>query len=1134
MNAMNRYRRLARNGDILIRRVHNRVGIFLLALGLIGLMSPLMSGPAWAQTAGATVSGTVTDASGAVIPGCQLIITNTATGVTTSVAADAQGFYTAPNLIPGNYKITATAPGFSTEVNSGITLEVGAKVLQNLVLKVGVTTETVQVTTGSPSVELSSSTIGNVVSRAAVVDLPLNGRSWTDLSALQTGVATVTTQAQFDNAGDAAARANKGYGAQFSVGGARPTQNNYRIDGISVNDYANGAPANVAGQTAGVDAIEEFSVLTTNYTAEYGLTSGGVINAITRSGTNDLHGSAYEFIRNSALDAKNYFDPVGKIPGFRRNQFGGSIGGPIRKERTFFFANYEGLRQFQGVTIVNIVPSQAARGGTICSNPALALSTSPCTPTTVTVNPNAATYLAFYPLPNAGLLPTGHGDTGFFDLADPQNISDDFFTTRIDHKISEKDQIHGSYMFGRSPFTFPDAFNIVVLGFDSNRQSLSIEETHIFSSSLVNTARVGAFRQYEDGNKAVSVNNPLASDMSLGSDPGFDAARVSISGITQFSGGANAFGPQNRAPTNYQFYDDASLTRGKHSLKFGFALERQDFNFTQQPLAGTWSFGSLTSYLTNAPTSYSSAAVLKASAERGLRDTVLGGYVQDDWSWRPNVTFNLGFRYEMETNPTEVNGLYASLVNPTDVTPRVGVPFFQSNPTLRNAEPRVGFVWDPFNNGKTSVRGGFGFFDVLPLAYQWPRSMSGFAPFQVAEAASNAALLKGTFYNGVQPLLLPSTQSVQYTQQNPGRSYVMQRNFSLQRELVSNLTATVTYVGSGGRHLPFLVADLNGVVPTLTQYGYLYPNPIGSGKKINPNWGEIQGQEYIGSSSYNSLQAQLIKRVSHGIQFQASYTWGRSLDNSSTTVSSNDFNNSIRNPLFFAQPLLQALSDFNVSHAFVLNAIWKIPQEKSLHGIADKLVNGYQFSAIYKAVDGLPFTPTFGTGGNVAGFNNTASIQNDYPDRVAGPGCHSATHPQNPNGYINLNCFSLPTAPDMAFWTANCDHTSKVYGSPATTAPYPICLNLLGNAGRNTLIGPGLSDLDFSLFKNNYFEKGNLNVQFRWEVFNILNRPNFNPPTYGSTSDLYSAAGVPSGSAGVLTTTSTSSRQMQFALKFMF
>ena len=492
----------------------------------------------YAQVVGATLSGTVTDASGATVPNAQVTIKNLATGVDRVVSVDSAGFYTAPNLLPGNYEVRFSSSGFKTMVNSGVTLTVGAQQVLNASLQVGQMNQQVVVTTEAPTVELASSSLDAAVESPTIVGLPLNGRSWTDLAALQAGVAGIETQVNFGDSG----RGDRGFGAQLTISGSRPQQNNYRLNGISINDYANGGPGSVLGGNLGVDAIEEFSVLTSSYSAEYGKTSGGVVNAISRAGTNQFHGSAYEFMRNSALDARNFFDPS-KIPAFRRNQFGASAGGPIKKDRTFFFGDTEGIRQAKGVSRLDVVPSLAARGigangqrtvAVLCSlcptplplpasGPGAALQPDPTTHIDAGILP----WLGMYPSPNGPAV--GNGDVADFRFGH-RIVREDYFTTRVDHHLSQKDSIFATYMFDRTPFTSDEPLGVVLLGSITKRQIAAVEETHTFGPSLVNTVRFGYNRDYVNNNKAVKALNPLAADHSLATVPGQYAPRLSVSG----------------------------------------------------------------------------------------------------------------------------------------------------------------------------------------------------------------------------------------------------------------------------------------------------------------------------------------------------------------------------------------------------------------------------------------------------------------------------------------------------------------------------------------------------------------------------------------------------------------------------
>src|SRR5215475_6429879 len=460
-----------------------------------------------AQVTGATISGTVTDTSGRVIPDARIVITNTATSISRSLTTNADGFFTVPNLLAGSYDLSFSAPGFRTDVKKAIALTVGQAATLDLTMQVGAAIETVQVQTESADVELNSSHIGAVVNATTVRELPLNGRSWTDLAALQPGVSTIHTQPDFSAGTD---RGNRGFGQQLAISGARPQQNNYRLDGVSVNDYANGSPGSVLGGSLGVDAIQEFSVLTSNYSAEYGRTSGGVVNAITRSGTNQIHGSAYEFLRNSALDARNFFD-AGKIPPFKRNQFGGSLGGPIFRSKTFFFADFEAIRQSKGISSVTFVPSENAWNGLLCSDPGNAQN--PCTPTQISVDPSAAAYRTFYHLPNGGIL--DNGDTGIYNFAGQQIVDENFFTTRIDHNFSDKDSLFGTYLFDRTPYSSPDGTNNVLYLTKTSRQILAIEETHSFTQSLVNSVRLGWNHEVVNNNQNSTAINPDATRTDL-------------------------------------------------------------------------------------------------------------------------------------------------------------------------------------------------------------------------------------------------------------------------------------------------------------------------------------------------------------------------------------------------------------------------------------------------------------------------------------------------------------------------------------------------------------------------------------------------------------------------------------------
>ncbi len=896
--------------------------------------TPLFLVTAHAQVAGATLSGTVTDPSGGVLPQAAISIKNVATGVTRTSTTSAAGFYSVPNLLPGIYEVRAAAQGFSTELQTGITLTVGEQQVLDFTLRVGQASQTIVVTTEAPNVELASSSISAVVNSTTVRELPLNGRSWTDLAALQPGV-TAASQIQPDFAvgGD---RGNRGFGNQISVAGDRPEQNNYRLDGVSINDFNKAAPGSVLGGDLGVDAVQEFSVITSNVSAEYGRTSGGVINAITKSGTNAFHGSAYEFLRNDALDAANFFENAGGIKkaSFRQNQFGVGAGGPIRKDKLFIFSDYEGIRYSKGIPTSISVPSDNARKGILAAG---GTPPSPCPANSTLLDPNAnicvdksaALYLPFWP--NATSTPAG-SDTGTFTFSAPRIVTENFFTIRSDYKISDKDSLAATYLRDVTPYTSPDGLDAVLVSSATRRQIVSLEETHTFGPTLVNSVRGGFNREYEMNDVGASAINPLAKEPSLAaiSGPGIPqqyAAHVLVSGIDQFTGGVLGNTTALYGWNSFQGYDDAFWTHGTHSVKFGGGVEREQLNrLSHTDPSGVFSFNSLTDFLTNNPKRFTGEDFNSVRGQ-GLRQTIFGVYVQDDWRFRSNLTLNLGMRWEMATEIKDYRGGILNLANiATDAMPLCGTfitgcapggPLF-GNSTLHNFEPRAGFAWDPFHNGKTAVRGSFGVFDILPLAYEVIAAATKQAPFVSAGSINNPG--QGTFYKGAFPLLTPKTAGSSHVERYAHRSYVMQWNLNIQRQLAGNLTVMAGYVGSRGVHEPFRVDDADIVLPTLSKYGWLFPKLDAVGNlyvpgvcnqsdinalvgdpsscsppsKINPHsFGSIAQLQFEGNSYYHALEVAVQKPMSHGVQFQTSFTWGKSMDTGSAAGHGDQFSNSI-------------------------------------------------------------------------------------------------------------------------------------------------------------------------------------------------------------------------------------------------
>src|ERR1700675_2579023 len=929
----------------------------------------------FAQVAGGTISGSVRDSSGRVIAGAQVAVQNSETAILRSVDADNEGIYTAPNLVPGTYAISASEEGFQTVMRSGVNVTVGSEQVIDFKLRPGGVKTKIEVSGKPPAIQLASSTLEVTENSTTVRELPLNGRDWTTLAQLQPGVGGVyqlplVLRKQ---------RANRGLGMQLSIGGGRPQGNNYRLDGISINDYSNGGPGSVLGVLLGVEAVQEFSVVTNCAPSSYGRTSGGVINTITRSGTNELHGSVYEFLRNSAFDARNFFDATPSPPPFRRNQFGADAGGPIIKSKLFLFADYEGIRQLLSTTTVDIVPSAAARTGHLTSG-------------TVSVDPRVEPYLALYPLPNGPVT----GDTGLFTLSTPQNTNEDFFTSRADYTIGKSDSLFGTYMFDNGKTEGPDSFNNNIIGTLSRRQAAALEETHSFGAHMANSARLGFSRVVSQAAKSLKAINPVTADTSLGFLPGQPMGTITNSQLSSFPGGFGAVGEFDYHYNSYQFYDDAFATSGTHFLKFGFAFENiRDNELGKTSPLGQFVFGSLSAFLQDQPTSFN-APILSGITPRNLRQSIYAGYVMDNWKARTHLTVSLGLRYEAATVPSEAQGKLSNLPSLTSTTPRLGDPFF-SNPTKLDFEPRVGFAWDPLGNGKTSIRSGFGIFDNLPLPYLFAVTSLLSAPF--FELGDLTTLPQGSFPSGAFPLLTTPTLRYAYIQPNPPRSYDMEWNLNIQQSIARETVLQVGYTGSRGVHLPYFTNNFDMVLPTLTPQGYVWPV---NGTPLNPNVGQISGTMWNSDSIFHALEVQVTRQLNKGLQAAVSYTWGKIIDSGSASGNRDTFANSSPR-LFFDATNGRGLADFDIRQNLTVNYVWEIPSLKTRPRALQWALNGWQWGGILHIASGEPFTPIIT--GDPLGMKGD---QFDRPDVLKGPGCHgSLVNPGNPLDYIKTLCFDV-------------------------------------------------------------------------------------------------------------------------------
>jgi hypothetical protein len=1133
-------------------RKHMNSGIscsgFLGAL-LVACLATLTPTQTAAQVAGATLSGLITDSSGAAIADATVSTKNVATGEVREVVTNGEGFYSVPNLLPGAYDLTVTAKQFQKTVQRGITLTVGAQQALNISLKPGEVTQVVEVMGTPPDVQTASSSISSTVDSRTVRELPLNGRDWTTLATLEPGVLSVPNQATTSfNAN----KGNRGFGNQLADSGHRPNENSYRLNGLTINDYSNAAPGGATGLNLGVDSVQEFSVITTGYTAEYGRTSGAVINAITKSGTNQFHGTGFFFDRDSIFDARNYFDGS-KIAPFRRIQFGGSGGGPIVKDKTFIFANYEGFRQSLSSSGTVHVPDAASRASAVAD-----------------IQP----YLALWPVAPASA-PDANG-IQTLNVNANTIANENYFITRLDHKISANDGLAGSYFIDSGPQSQADPLGNTVHQVFSRRQMGSFEETHIFGPAVVNTFRLGLNRALGKINDPVS-GDAVAKNAGLAIAPGAGAPpQIPVSGLTT-AYGLGGFNRFTHAWNSGQVADDAFLTRGTHAIKIGFAFEHMQYNVLEQlsPNGRMNTYGTLTAFLTNAPDQLNALAP-GGSHEVGFRQSLFAGYIQDDWRARPNLTVNLGLRYEMTTRPTDANKVPGYTIagtsysvatagfqeittlsectqSPTACGP-IGVssPILQ-NPTTKNFEPRIGLAWDPFHNGKTAVRAGFGMFDVLPLPYEFGLNTAATAPFQIIGTAPGATLGSGTNPNvSFNPLTIRN----RFIDAYPKRADVLNWNLNIQRQLAEGMTLLLGYVGSRSVHLSAASDDVNLVQPrAVSGVGLVFPcDPSAAaaaggtcadqktGTRIDPNWGGGAGIRPVlfdGASSYSALQSQLKKAFSQGVQGQVSYTFGKCRDLSSAPVTGDTFLNSIAVPLMLIKSARLGACDFDIRHVLSGTLMWDLPSLKNSGTFLSTVTGGWELGTIVTATSGAPFTVTTGDGNDPLGTGFNGDFSMDFASLI--PGCNPTSSGVN---YLNVNCFTPPTVPASlpAATTANpygcAPNSFPAFRGVAPPSGTRFCSNVLGNTRRNQFYGPRLTTVDFSVFKNTKFRaiSESFNVQFRAEFFNILNHTNFLSPgflnTFGQNNSVFDFDGTSLPTA--LNQTATSSRQIQLGLKVIW
>ena len=1035
------------------------------------------------QAVTGTILGRVTDSTGAVVAGASVQIQNTETGLSRTEQADSEGRYSARNLPLGSYSVTVQQAGFQTAVRRGIVLTVASEVAVNVELAVGNVQEKVEVTAEAPVIETTNATISSLVGQEELRELPLNGRSVDTLTLLNPGVLASKSGTPTPALG---------FGLHISANGARPDAALYLIDGTVMNDNSDNGSGSAAGSILGVEGILEFRMLTHNFSAEYGRNSGAVVSMVTRSGTNGFHGSLFEFMRNNIFDARNFFNQGG-LPPYRRNQFGAAAGGPIRKDKIFFFANYEGLRTRQGVTNISGVPDENARKGLVPDASGKLQS--------VTLKPAVIPYLALWPLPNSGI---NYGDgTGAYVFNFNQATTEDYGLGRVDVRLSDKDNFYVRYVDDPSAGTVPRPTPNFQITTAAHARYLVLSETHILSGSSLNDFRFSLNRTDpgRDSNALVSI------DPSLSFVPGqafgdIKFAQTGTSGGTGSSSGLAELGNHSTTPHHYSqnLFDEAdtfTTVRGAHSLKFGVDFQRVQENTSGTTgTRGVYTFGGLTGLLAGTPTVFTLNTV---NGFLGWRQILFGWFVQDDLRLRPNLTINLGFRHEFYTSPTEVNGRNAALIHITDAQVTPGVPFISPK---KNFSPRVGMAWDPTGSGKTSVRLGAGFFYNELNGRQYTNTVNG-NPYTSAPSYS---VSNPAFPNQYQLGFSAGAQSVSTMEYHLHTPTVVQYNLEVQRQLTPTLSLRVGYIGSAGYHMTRVSAQ-NIRLPLIQPDGsYLF---TAARPKLNPNFSTITYESTDARYNYNGFQTVLQKTLSVGLQLQASYTYSKAMSNSDE-IGPAYTNSVVANTLDPWNPMRDySLSAYDQRQTFVLNGAYQLPLDKYLSGrMAKTALGGWAINGIFSYGSGLPF-------GVADGFNNSLNSDTTTPDRPnLLPGFSN-----NPIQGVTTGCQGVPAGQKLQTPTRWFDPCAFAL-SPAGT---------YGNVGRVTLTSPGGANIDFTLIKNTQITE-RTKLEFRAEFFNLFNHAHFSLPNL----TVFASDRSRSGSAGSIISTISDNREIQFGMKFIF
>jgi hypothetical protein len=1018
--------------------------------------------------------GSVTDSSGAAIAGAAVTVINLETGSSRALVTDEAGRFNANALSVGHYEVGASKSGFQSDRRTGIALVVGQREEIDLTLQVGDVHQTVEVPANVGALQITTEDISGLVGERQVKDLPLNGRSYDQLLTLNPGIINYTSQ----RAGGIGT-SNSVVGNMFAVSGRRPQENLFLLNGVEFTSASevNNTPGGLSGQLLGVDAVREFAVVKDTYGAEYGKRPGAQVNVVTANGTNQWHGSAYEFLRNSALDARNFFDH-GDIPHFERNVFGASVGGPIVKDKTFFFVNYEGFRQTLGLSDLTLVLDNASRAKAV---------------------PSIQPLLSLWPVANGPELLNSDGtSSGIAEaFSNPiQHIREDFGTARIDQNFSTNDTLSAVYTADDSDAHSPTSNPISFVAARLREQVVSLTETHIFSPTIVNRATFGFSRGafFFDSGTTVDLPGWIHADQPVGAL--VVGGGTTLNGASQITNGGTNAGSNLTAVRNlFTGNDQVTITHGRHLLSFGAWIQRLQANDTLiQDQYGQASFTNLQSFLAGTVSTYTFAPNFTPLGWRSLQGAF---YAEDTIHLKPSLEIRIGFRGESTNGWNENDGRASNYAFDSSgvisTNPVVGSSALSENNAKFLPAPRFGLVWSPFGLKETVIRGGFGTYYALLDNLSYRLDQNG--PFNTVSAAKSIAfstIAPGATYksakvipSGIQPdLRTPTVESW---------------SLKVEQQLATNTTVSVGYIGSHGYH-EILSADANLPIATIcpaTPCPANYPAglvyyPTGA-PLANPAVSNTTHWLSQGISSYNGLEADFNQRLTRGLQFRGVYTFSKALDdgdNLNTSVATNS-------PAFVANPLDPRAdygrASFDTRHAAVINATYDLPfaRGSDRNAWVRRAFGDWQISGIETLQSGLPFTPQL-----------SYNPSNDGDSR----------NPVRPS--IN---------PDFTGQLIS-GSANRYFDPTAFIQPLP---GTYGNVGRNTLPGPSIIETDISAAKK-FVLSERLGLQFRAEIFNLFNHTNLNTPN----PVVYAAAtGGPSPTAGVVTSTATSSRQVQLGLK---